>query len=73
MSYKNAIKQVAAKPARLGRMLKFNTSKKRKFGKNIKPCRRCGKRRGIIVKYGIQYCRQCFREEAERLGFRKYN
>nr|AOZ56022.1 hypothetical protein [uncultured korarchaeote] len=37
-------------------------------------CKRCGRRgRGIIRKYGLYLCRQCFREVAERMGWRKYN
>jgi len=35
-------------------------------------CRRCGRKgRGIIRKYGLNLCRQCFREIAPKLGFRK--
>ncbi|QQG39874.1 MAG: 30S ribosomal protein S14 [Candidatus Aenigmatarchaeota archaeon] len=42
--------------------------------KNVKNCRRCGKSNGgIITRYGLLYCRQCFREVAEQIGFRKYD
>ena len=73
MSIKNVMKQIEKKPAKLGRFKKFSLPKKRKFGKSIHPCRRCGKTSGVIVKYGLMYCRQCFREEAHRLGFRKFS
>ncbi len=73
MSYEKVRKQIEHKPVKLARFEKFNAPKKRKFGKSTHPCRRCGKTEGVIVKYGLMYCRQCFREEAERLGFKKYS
>ncbi|MEM5790607.1 MAG: 30S ribosomal protein S14 [Candidatus Aenigmatarchaeota archaeon] len=36
-------------------------------------CRRCGKKRGVIRKYNLFYCRQCFREIAKKIGFKKYS
>ena len=73
MSFENAKKQILGKPFKLAKFLKFSAPKKRKFGRNATPCRRCGKTEGIINKYGLRYCRQCFREEANKLGFRKYD
>ena len=73
MSYERNLKQVKDKPLKLSRHERFNKSKKRKFGKSTHPCRKCGKSRGIVRQYGILYCRQCFREDAEQLGFRKYS
>jgi small subunit ribosomal protein S14 len=35
-------------------------------------CEQCGRKRGIIRKYGLRLCRQCFREKAEEIGFKKY-
>ena len=72
MSLEKVKKQVEGKKGKFTRFQKFNFPKKRKFGKSVHPCRRCGKTSGVIVKYGLQYCRQCFREEAPKLGFRKY-
>ncbi len=43
-----------------------------KFGKATKVCRRCGNHRGVIVKYGLNYCRRCIREVARGIGFKKY-
>lgn len=37
-----------------------------------KECRRCGRDQGLISKYNIYLCRQCFREIAEDMGFEKY-
>lgn len=47
--------------------------KQRKFGKGTYKCRCCGRTGGIIRKYNLMYCRQCFREVAKDLGFKKYS
>ncbi|MBR9678376.1 MAG: 30S ribosomal protein S14 [Nanoarchaeota archaeon] len=70
--YRKALKQLKNKPASLKKFLKFNKPKKRKFGKNLKKCTRCGRRGGHISKYGLHVCRQCFKEIAPKLGFKKY-
>jgi ribosomal protein S14 len=44
----------------------------RKFGSGSRECRICGKHRGLIRKYNLFYCRQCFREVAKDLGFKKF-
>jgi len=46
--------------------------KKKIYGRN-KGCERCGRKRGLIRKYGLHLCRQCFREKAEEMGFKKYS
>ncbi|NCN39537.1 MAG: 30S ribosomal protein S14 [Candidatus Aenigmarchaeota archaeon CG_4_10_14_0_8_um_filter_37_24] len=43
----------------------------RKLGKGKIKCRQCGRTGGVIRKYGLYYCRQCFREVAKNLGFKK--
>ena len=73
MSFENAKKQIADKPIKLARFLKHCKPKDRKFGRSATPCRSCGKTEGVINKYGLMYCRQCFREEAKKLGFKKYD
>lgn len=45
----------------------------RKFGKGSRKCIRCGSRDAIIQVYGLMLCRQCFREIAPSLGFKKYS
>ncbi|MBN2458019.1 30S ribosomal protein S14 [Candidatus Woesearchaeota archaeon] len=52
--------------------IRFNAPKERTTGIAKNRCRRCGRIRGHISKYGLHYCRQCFREIATRLGFKKY-
>ncbi len=44
----------------------------REFGRK-RGCLRCGRKRGIVRRYGLHLCRQCFREVAYDLGFRKYS
>ena len=34
-------------------------------------CKICGNSRGLIRKYNIYLCRRCFKENAEKLGFKK--
>mgnify|MGYP006269617127 CR=1 FL=1 len=47
--------------------------KERRFGKAKYVCRRCGRTGAVIRKYGLMYCRQCMREVARDLGFKKYS
>ncbi len=72
-NYKKVFKQLKAKPKKLKKYLKFNAPKQRTTGTALKRCRRCGRIRGRISKYGLNYCRQCYREIATSIGFNKYN
>ena len=47
--------------------------KEKKYGKGSIKCAKCGRHTGVIRKYGFYYCRQCFREMAKKLGFKKYS
>lgn len=54
-------------------MGKIRKPKERKFGKGSRACKRCGSKGGTLIRrYGLNICRQCFREAAETLGFKKY-
>lgn len=66
-------KQLVKKPAVLNRFLKHCKPKERKYGISVKKCERCGRFGAHIGQYGINLCRQCFREIAEELGFKKYS
>lgn len=46
--------------------------KERHFGKGSRHCVRCGSYNGLVRRYGINLCRQCFREVAGNLGFKKF-
>jgi len=48
------------------------SEQKEDYGKGSRKCVRCGSHDGIIRRYGLNLCRQCFREVAEKLGFKKY-
>ncbi len=50
------------------------TTKTRQVYKGIYVgCRRCGRMRGKVRRYGLDLCRQCFRDSARDLGFKKYS
>ncbi|PPQ75897.1 LOW QUALITY PROTEIN: hypothetical protein CVT26_000161 [Gymnopilus dilepis] len=44
-------------------------SRPRKFGKGSRQCRLCAHQAGLIRKYGLDLCRQCFREKSAAIGF----
>ncbi|RKP17550.1 ribosomal protein S14 [Rozella allomycis CSF55] len=44
----------------------------RRFGKGSRECRLCSHGAGLIRKYGLNLCRQCFREKSADIGFKKY-
>ena len=72
-NYKKEFKQLRVKPAKLRKYKKHNAPKKRSCGVSINRCQRCGRIRGHINKYGLHLCRQCFREIAPDIGFKKYS
>ncbi|MFB6182957.1 MAG: 30S ribosomal protein S14 [Haloarculaceae archaeon] len=39
----------------------------------LEACQRCGREQGLVGKYDIWLCRQCFREIARDMGFKKYS
>jgi small subunit ribosomal protein S14 len=71
--HKKTLVQIKKKPAIYKKFLKHNVPKKRSTGKNLRKCKRCGRLGAHISKYGLGICRQCFREAAVKLGFKKYN
>jgi small subunit ribosomal protein S14 len=36
-------------------------------------CVLCDRKRGLVRRYGLNLCRQCFRDKAPELGFKKYD
>lgn len=46
------------------------TKKARDNRKTI--CKICENSRALIRKYNLYLCRRCFKDNAEKLGFRKY-
>lgn len=72
-SYKKTFNQLDAKPAKKKKFIKHNKPKERACGFTNKECRRCGRHKAHISKYGLNLCRQCFREIAEKIGFKQFN
>jgi len=66
-------KQLKDKPAKLKKFLKHNQPKERKNGIASKKCENCGRFGAHVGQYGINLCRQCFRDLAPELGFKKYS
>ncbi len=72
-NYKKPFKQLKAKPLKLKKYIKHNAPKERSCGRSLKPCSRCGRIGGHVAKYGLNLCRQCFRDIASKIGFKKYD
>ena len=71
--YTKVLKQIGHKKGKLAKWKKHNTPKKRSYGAAVKRCWRCGRMGAHISKYDLHLCRQCFREIALELGFKKYS
>ncbi|GFZ43149.1 40S ribosomal protein S29 [Saitozyma sp. JCM 24511] len=48
-------------------------SRPRTYGKGSRQCRVCAHQAGLIRKWGLDICRQCFRERCKAIGFTKSN
>lgn len=72
--YKKTMKIFEAKPSKLAKFKKHNVPMERKYGLGKAVCSRCGKKgMGVIRKYRLNLCRQCFRDVAKNVGFKKYS
>ena len=70
--WRKLLKQLKNKPAIEKKFLKHCKPKDRKIGIAVKKCERCGRYGAHIKSYGLNLCRDCFREIAEEIGFKKY-
>ena len=70
-NHTKVLKQIGHKPAKYQKYLKHNVPRARTQGMNAHTCIRCGRTGAHISKYGIKLCRQCFREVATHIGFKK--
>lgn len=66
-------KQLRNKPAILAKFTRFNKPRQRTTGITTQKCERCWRFGAHIKQYNLNLCRQCFREIAEEIGFKKYN
>ncbi|CAM9948362.1 unnamed protein product [Heterosigma akashiwo] len=51
----------------------LQNSHPKQHGKGGRKCRVCANPHGLIRKYGLNMCRQCFRGYYQDIGFKKYN
>ena len=50
----------------------MSTEETKAYGRGQRTCQRCGTHTALIRRYDLYYCRRCFREIANQLGFHKY-
>ncbi len=71
--WRKVTKQLKDKPEKMNKFLRHNKPKTRKNGIAIHKCERCGRFGAHIGSYGLHLCRQCFRDVAGEIGFKKYS
>ncbi len=71
--WKKILKQLRSKPVVMKKFLKHNKPKDRKIGLAARKCERCGRFGAHIKQYNLNLCRQCFREIAPEIGFKKFS
>ena len=64
--------QLKKKPAKLQKFIRHNKPKDRTMGIASRKCGRCGRFGAHLGQYNLNLCRQCFREIAVEIGFKKY-
>lgn len=72
-NYNKVFNQLKAKPVKLKKYIKHNAPKERSCGKTTVRCRLCGRHGGHIRSYSLDMCRQCFRDFALKIGFKKFS
>jgi small subunit ribosomal protein S29e len=55
----------------MGHLEQWRSRQKVELGKGSRHCRICSNQKALIRTYGLYVCRQCFRENADNLGFFK--
>ena len=71
--WKKITKQLRRKPAVLRKFIRNCKPKERNSGIAVKKCERCGRFGAHLNQYNLNLCRQCFREIAEEIGFKKHS
>jgi len=67
------LKQLKNKPVKRDKFLKHNKPQRKTTGIARNKCENCGRFGAHIKSYGLNLCRQCFREMAVEIGFKKYS
>lgn len=55
----------------MGHLEQWRSRQKIGMGKGSRNCVICSNQKALIRKYELNVCRQCFRENAENIGFTK--
>ncbi|MBS3071795.1 30S ribosomal protein S14 [Candidatus Pacearchaeota archaeon] len=71
--WRKITKQLKNKPVVLQKFIRHNKPKERTSGIAKRKCERCGRFGAHLNQYNLNLCRQCFREIAEEIGFKKYS
>jgi len=71
--WKKILKQLRKKPVVMNKFIKHCKPKDRKTGIAARKCERCGRFGAHLSQYNLNLCRQCFREIAQEIGFKKYS
>ncbi|MSS75233.1 30S ribosomal protein S14 [Candidatus Pacearchaeota archaeon] len=66
-------KQLKGKPAKLAKFIRHCKPKDRTTGVARYKCEQCGRFGAHLSQYNLNLCRQCFRDIATEIGFKKYN
>ena len=72
-NHTKVLKQIGHKPGKKAKYEKHNTPRKRSNGQTLHKCQMCGRTGAHNKVYGLRICRQCFRDNALNLGFKKYS
>lgn len=67
------LKSLKNKPVIAKKFIKHSKPKDRKQGIASQKCKRCLRFGAHLNQYNLHLCRQCFREIAEEIGFKKYS
>jgi len=71
--FRKILKQIKHKDAKAKKFIAHNKPKERTTGIACQKCEKCGRFGAHISSYGLNLCRQCFREIAVEIGFKKYS
>lgn len=67
------LRSLKNKPEIAKKFTKHSKPKDRKQGIAAQRCKRCGRFGSHLNQYNLHFCRKCFREIAEEIGFNKYS
>jgi len=72
-NYRHILNIIKNKAGKIKKYNKYNVPKARSCGAATNRCQLCFRVGGHVGKYGVGLCRHCFRDYAQKLGFKKYS